>query len=146
VWGDSELIAGLGVGAPVGVDLDRPAARELEPGRVLEQRDLDGRSAKGRRCISAPTRPDIAPNIGLPHLSAVGDDGRLGAQAEASCRAVGRAEIDGLKAVKVVDQPDMLPEDLPLWLQDEARPEPQRYRIARLQRGNETGPVSSYAT
>src|SRR5690242_2989138 len=92
-----ELIAGLCVGAPVGVDLDRPAAGELKPCRLLPQRHLDWRSAKDRRGARPPAFPDIAPDIGLPDLPAVGHDRGLSEQAKPSSRAIGRAEIDVLE-------------------------------------------------
>ena len=71
---DRELIAGLGIRAPVGVDLDRPAAGELKPGRLLQQWHLDRRSVKSRRGARPPASPDVASDVGLSHLSAVCDD------------------------------------------------------------------------
>ena len=84
--------------------------------------------------LSPPIPPEIGPEIRLPHLTARSRNRPFGPEPDAPARPRRIAEGDIAQPVIVVPEGDLLPQDLPLRLDHEARPELRpREWIAALQ-------------
>ena len=66
-----ELIASLGIEAQIGIELERHAAGEFDPRRLVAQRHPDRAGGKTRRRVAAPVMPQIGASIGLPYPAVV---------------------------------------------------------------------------
>ena len=96
---------------------------------------------KRRRRARVPIAPKIGTRIGLPYLAVVADDGPLPTHAQPSGGARGRSERDGPGHHWPGWKRDLLPDDLRLRLQHEARPERQRDGVATFKRRGKAGAV-----
>jgi hypothetical protein len=109
---DREFIVDVGEDGDVGVDPARQAAAELKHSGLIQCRH-DVRSGLDRVGLSSPIPPEIAPEIRLPDLTASGHDRPFGPKPDAPARPLRVAECDIAKAVVVVPEGDLLPQDLP---------------------------------